>query len=82
MKYVPSTIARAMPTGALPMLAGSLATLILCMGRSPSAPDTLMFEGVPTYPAGAAFWQVIAKHQVNLFFTAPTAIRALHGLRR
>ena len=41
---------------------------------------TLMFEGVPTYPAGDRFWQVIAKHQVNLFFTAPTAIRALLGL--
>ncbi len=41
---------------------------------------TLMFEGVPTYPAGDRFWQVIAKHEVNLFFTAPTAIRALHGL--
>ena len=41
---------------------------------------TLMFEGVPTYPAGDRFWQVIAKHKVNLFFTAPTAIRALHGL--
>ena len=41
---------------------------------------TLMFEGVPTYPEGDRFWRVIAKHQVNLFFTAPTAIRALHGL--
>jgi len=41
---------------------------------------TLMFEGVPTYPAGDRFWQVIAKHRVNLFFTAPTAIRALLGL--
>ena len=39
-----------------------------------------MFEGVPTFPAGDRFWQVIAKHKVNLFFTAPTAIRALHGL--
>ena len=41
---------------------------------------SLMFEGVPTFPAGDRFWQVIAKHKVNLFFTAPTAIRALHGL--
>ncbi|MED5314995.1 MAG: acetate--CoA ligase, partial [Pseudomonadota bacterium] len=41
---------------------------------------TLIFEGVPTFPAGDRFWQVIAKHKVNLFFTAPTAIRALHGL--
>jgi acetyl-CoA synthetase len=41
---------------------------------------TLMFEGVPTYPQADRFWAVIAKHQVNLFFTAPTAIRALHSL--
>ncbi|MDF1766730.1 MAG: acetate--CoA ligase [Gammaproteobacteria bacterium] len=38
---------------------------------------TLMFEGVPTYPDASRFWQVIDKHQVNLFYTAPTAIRAL-----
>ncbi|SFV77525.1 Acetyl-coenzyme A synthetase [hydrothermal vent metagenome] len=40
---------------------------------------TLMFEGVPTYPDCARFWQVIDKHQVNIFYTAPTAIRALMG---
>ncbi|AYQ57113.1 acetyl-CoA synthetase [Bathymodiolus thermophilus thioautotrophic gill symbiont] len=40
---------------------------------------TLMFEGVPTYPDAARFWQVIDKHQVNAFYTAPTAIRALMG---
>jgi acetyl-CoA synthetase len=38
---------------------------------------TLMFEGVPTYPEADRFWQVIDKHQVNIFYTAPTAIRAL-----
>ncbi|MDB3992294.1 acetate--CoA ligase [Gammaproteobacteria bacterium] len=38
---------------------------------------TLMFEGVPTYPTNSRFWQVIDKHQVNIFYTAPTAIRAL-----
>jgi acetyl-CoA synthetase len=38
---------------------------------------TLMFDGVPTYPSVSRFWQVIDKHQVNTFFTAPTAIRAL-----
>jgi acetyl-CoA synthetase len=38
---------------------------------------TLMFEGVPTYPDCGRFWQVIDKHQVNIFYTAPTAIRAL-----
>jgi acetyl-CoA synthetase len=42
---------------------------------------TLMFEGVPTYPDVGRFWQVIEKHKVNQFYTAPTAIRALmrHG---
>ncbi|MEQ8952942.1 MAG: AMP-binding protein, partial [Gammaproteobacteria bacterium] len=38
---------------------------------------TLMFEGVPTYPDTSRFWQVVDKHQVNIFYTAPTAIRAL-----
>jgi acetyl-CoA synthetase len=38
---------------------------------------TLMFEGIPTYPTAARFWQVCDKHQVNIFYTAPTAIRAL-----
>tara|TARA_B110000027_G_scaffold52412_1_gene57160 strand:- start:1458 stop:3431 length:1974 start_codon:yes stop_codon:yes gene_type:complete len=38
---------------------------------------TLMFEGVPTYPDASRYWQVIDKHQVNIFYTAPTAIRAL-----
>ena len=38
---------------------------------------TLMFEGVPTWPDSSRFWQVIDKHKVNIFYTAPTAIRAL-----
>ncbi|MET0970450.1 MAG: acetate--CoA ligase [Tardiphaga sp.] len=38
---------------------------------------TLMFEGVPNYPTMSRFWEVIDKHQVNIFYTAPTAIRAL-----
>jgi len=38
---------------------------------------TLMFEGVPNYPDASRFWQVIDKHQVSIFYTAPTAIRAL-----
>ena len=38
---------------------------------------TLMFEGVPNYPDSSRFWQVCDKHQVNIFYTAPTAIRAL-----
>ncbi|QPC85856.1 acetate--CoA ligase [Mesorhizobium sp. NBSH29] len=40
---------------------------------------TLMFEGVPNYPTPARFWEVVDKHQVNIFYTAPTAIRALMG---
>ncbi len=40
---------------------------------------TLMFEGVPNYPSHARFWEVVDKHQVNTFYTAPTAIRALMG---
>jgi acetyl-CoA synthetase len=38
---------------------------------------SLMFEGVPNYPDASRFWDVVDKHQVNIFFTAPTAIRAL-----
>ncbi len=41
---------------------------------------SLMFEGVPTYPDGSRFWQVVDKHKVSIFYTAPTAIRALMGL--
>ena len=40
---------------------------------------TLMFEGVPNYPSNSRFWEVIDKHKVNIFYTAPTAIRALMG---
>jgi len=40
---------------------------------------TLMFEGVPTYPDAGRFWQVVDKHRVNIFYTAPTALRALMG---
>ena len=40
---------------------------------------TLMFEGVPNYPDASRFWQVCDKHKVNIFYTAPTALRALMG---
>ncbi|MBL8590171.1 MAG: acetate--CoA ligase [Methylobacteriaceae bacterium] len=40
---------------------------------------TLMFEGVPNYPSIARFWEVVDKHKVNIFYTAPTAIRSLMG---
>ena len=47
----------------------------LCNGTT-----TLMFEGVPTFPNASRFWQVVDKFNVNIFYTAPTAIRALMGL--
>ncbi len=40
---------------------------------------TLMFEGIPTYPSISRFWDVVDKHAVNIFYTAPTAIRSLMG---
>jgi len=46
----------------------------LCNGAT-----TLMFEGVPNFPDSARFWEVVDKHQVNILYTAPTAIRALMG---
>ncbi len=47
----------------------------LCNGAT-----SLMFEGVPTYPDAGRCWEVVDKHQVNIFYTAPTAIRALHAM--
>ncbi len=47
----------------------------LCNGTT-----TLMFEGVPTFPDASRFWQIVDKFGVNIFYTAPTAIRALMGL--
>lgn len=46
-------------------------------GPLSNAATTLVFEGVPNYPTVSRFWEVIDKHQVNIFYTAPTAIRAL-----
>jgi len=46
----------------------------LCNGAT-----TLVFEGVPNYPDASRFWQVVDKHRVNIFYTAPTALRALMG---
>ncbi len=46
-------------------------------GPLANAATTLLFEGVPNYPNFSRFWDVIDKHQVNIFYTAPTAIRAL-----
>lgn len=39
--------------------------------------NTLLFEGIPTYPSPSRFWEVCEKHQVNIFYTAPTALRSL-----
>jgi acetyl-CoA synthetase len=47
----------------------------LCNGAT-----TLMFEGIPTYPQADRFWQIVDKYHVNIFYTAPTAIRMLMGL--
>jgi acetyl-CoA synthetase len=41
---------------------------------------SLMFEGIPTYPDAGRFWEVVDKHQVNIFYTAPTAIRSLEAM--
>lgn len=49
-------------------------------GPLANAATTVMFEGVPTYPDASRCWQVIDKHKVNVFYTAPTAIRALMRL--
>jgi acetyl-CoA synthetase len=46
-------------------------------GPMANGATTLMFEGIPTYPDSSRFWQVCDKHKVNIFYTAPTAIRAL-----
>lgn len=49
----------------------------LLYGPLANGATTLMFEGVPNYPDSSRFWQVVDKHQVTIFYTAPTAIRAL-----
>ena len=51
----------------------------LVYGPLANGATTVMFEGVPTYPDASRFWQVIDKHKVSIFYTAPTAIRALMG---
>ncbi len=51
----------------------------LTYGPLVNGATTLVFEGIPTYPDASRFWQVVDKHQVNIFYTAPTALRALMG---
>jgi len=48
-------------------------------GPLANAAITLMFEGLPTYPDASRCWQIVDKHQVNIFYTAPTALRSLMG---
>ena len=48
-------------------------------GQLANGATTLMFEGIPTYPSPSRFWDVVDKHKVNIFYTAPTAIRSLMG---
>jgi acetyl-CoA synthetase len=54
----------------------------LTYGPLANGVTTLMFEGVPTYPGPDRFWRVCAKHKVNVFYTAPTALRCDHARRR
>lgn len=49
----------------------------LLYGPLLSGNTTVMFEGIPTYPDAGRFWQIIDKHKINIFYTAPTAIRSL-----
>lgn len=49
----------------------------ICYGPLSNGATALMFEGVPTYPEPDRFWKIVADHKVNIFYTAPTAIRAL-----
>lgn len=51
----------------------------LVYGPLLSGATTLMFEGIPTFPDAGRFWQVVDKHKVNIFYTAPTAIRSLEA---
>lgn len=49
----------------------------LIYGPLANGATTLMFEGIPTFPSPSRYWEVIDKHRVNIFYTAPTALRAL-----
>ena len=51
----------------------------LIYGPLLSGATIMMFEGIPTWPNASRFWEIIEKHKVNIFYTAPTAIRALQA---
>ena len=59
------------------MWAGLPGHSYIVYGPLANGATTLMFEGVPNYPTVSRFWDVVDKHKVNIFYTAPTAIRAL-----
>ena len=65
--------------GARRTLGGVTGHSYIVYGPLANGATTLMFEGVPNHPSASRFWEVIDKHQVNTFYTAPTAIRALMG---
>jgi acetyl-CoA synthetase len=74
-----STITTAISTGARADVGWVTGHSYIVYGPLANGATTLMFEGVPTYPSPSRFWDVVDKHQVNIFYTAPTAIRALMG---
>ena len=59
------------------MLAGLPDIAIWFMDPYLTGATSIMFEGVPTYPDAGRFWDVVDKYKVSIFYTAPTAIRAL-----
>ena len=67
---------RTTPTGARPTSAGSPATATSSTVRCANGATTLMYEGAPNHPREDRFWDIIEKYRVNIFYTAPTAIRA------
>ena len=69
-----------MSSGARPMWAGSRATPMWPTGRLAAGATLLMYEGGPAFPDGGRFWKICETHGVTIFYTAPTAIRALMKL--
>ena len=70
---------KATSTGAPPMSGWVTGHSYIVYGPLANGATTLMFEGIPNYPTISRFWDVVDKHQVNIFYTAPTAIRSLMG---
>ena len=70
------TCAMKTSTGARRTLAGSPATPTWSTARSKTAPPSLMYEGAPNWPDFSRFWKIVDDHQVTVFYTAPTVVRA------